>query len=944
MKRKLNSLVIAVVASVGLAAVPVARAGFGFVPGSASVTALNSNGTIDARAASHPYEFVAHFELNTDQEGEPIGGEIRSARALLPRGLYGNPEAVAPACSREQFGEGGGPKCPPDTQVGVLHATVVKGIGEVRGAVYNVKPPRGIAAELGFASGESGLIVLEYATVRADKEYRLQIATPSIPVGVTSVTETVWGTPADPSHDFERGPENAEGLPGRPPIKSTAPHEAYLTLPVECRHSPSTVFQADSVLEPGIFAETEAPNIDVAGNPVPMSDCESVPFEPQVAAAPSTRLASNPTGLGFELSLPNKGLTDPEAIAETQPEKVEVLLPEGVTLNPSAGEGLDGCPQAAYEAEQLDTPPGQGCPEASKLGSILIHSPVLSEPIEGSLYLAETYKNPFGTLFALYVVARGPGRGILVKQAGKVIPDPNTGRLLTIFEGLPPLPYADFHLHFREGGRAPLVSPPTCGEYQTTATLYPASEPDSPYTVSAPFGIEHGTDGGACPPGGVPAFSPRAIAGTNDNVAGSYSPFYLRIERGDGEQEITGFATQLPPGLSGNLNGVPFCSETAIQQAREQTGAEAETSPACPAASQIGHTVAEAGVGSVLARTPGRLYLGGPFEGAPFSVVSITSAKVGPFDLGTVVVHLPLRIDPLTAQVSIPSGPADQIPHIVKGVVIHLRAIRVYVDRERFMLNPTSCEAMQVGASVIGSGANFASPLDDQAANLAQHFQTADCSSLAFKPDFKVSVTGKSSRKNGVGLKVKLSYPQGSLGKAANIKSAKVDLPRQLPSRLSTLQKACTEKQFNANPAACPPASRVGTAVVHTPILPVALEGPAYFVSYGGAKFPELIIVLQGYGLTIDLHGETFISKKGITSSTFRSTPDQPFDSFELTLPQGPFSALAANGNLCTVKGGLKMPTALIGQNAATVRQNTRISVTGCPKKAKPHGSVRSTV
>ncbi len=582
--------------------------------------------------------------------------------------------------------------------------------------------------------------------------------------------------------------------------------------------------------------------------------------------------------------------------------------------------------------------------------------------------------HPGGSLLALYLLARVPNRGVMIKSPGLVEPDPQTGRLTTTFDELPPLPFSLATFQFNQGANAPLVTPPTCGNDTVQAQLTPWATPGrAPLEpLIPPFPISAN-----CPSGGTPPFAPQLSAGTENPNAGSYSPLVLRIARNDGEQEITGFSTQLPPGLTGNLSGVPFCSPAQIvaAQARSGTehgGAEEEASPSCPAASEIGHSLAGAGVGPVLVQAPGRLYLAGPYEGAPFSVVSITSAHVGPFDLGTVVVHLPLNIDPTTAQVSIPSGQADQIPHIIKGIVIHLREIRVWVNREKFMLNPTDCEPLSLSASVIGSGANFASPADDMAATVIDPFRVTACQALQFKPSFKVSTSGKTSRKNGASLHVTLAYPKAQQGTQANIRSVKVNLPKQLPSRLETLQKACLDSVFAANPAACPVASRVGFAKAITPILPVPLTGPAYFVSHGGAKFPELIVVLQGYGVTIDLHGETFISKAGITSSTFRTVPDQPVTSFELNLPQGPNSALAANGNFCsltktvlvkrkvtvrskgrkktvtrnvktTVPAPMLMPTAFTAQNGAVIKQNTPISVTGCPKqkKAKPKKKVR---
>ncbi|HWX88295.1 MAG TPA: hypothetical protein VNX67_08975, partial [Solirubrobacteraceae bacterium] len=303
-------------------------------------------------------------------------------------------------------------------------------------------------------------------------------------------------------------------------------------------------------------------------------------------------------------------------------------------------------------------------------------------------------------------------------------------------------------------------------------------------------------------------------------------------------------------------------------------------------------------------------------------------------DLGTVVIRFALRINPLTAQVEVDSSGSDAIPHIIRGIVVHVRDIRVYMDRPKFIVNPTSCNTMMIANTITGAGADFTNPADAYPVTVTSPFQAADCSNLAFKPVFNVSTSGKTSRSSGASLNVKLAYPSAPFGTQANIRSVKVDLPKQLPSRLTTLQKACPDSVFNADPAACSVASRVGRATAITPILPVPLEGPAYFVSHGGAKFPELIVVLQGYGFTIDLHGETFISKAGITSSTFRTVPDQPVTSFQLTLPQGKYSALAANGNLCNTK--LTMPTAFTAQNGTVIHQTTKITVTRCAKhKAK---------
>jgi hypothetical protein len=327
--------------------------------------------------------------------------------------------------------------------------------------------------------------------------------------------------------------------------------------------------------------------------------------------------------------------------------------------------------------------------------------------------------------------------------------------------------------------------------------------------------------------------------------------------------------------------------------------------------------------------------LTGPYEGAPFGLSIVTPVVAGPFNLGTNVVRAKIEVDPHTAQITVTtdaSGPYS-VPTILAGIPTDIRSINAVIDRQGFMFNPTNCDpASFSGTATSAEGAH---------ANLESHFQVGSCQSLKFKPDFTVSTAGKTSKANGASLDAKIVYPTEVPGanqasSQANIASVKVDLPKQLPSRLTTLQKACTAAQFEANPAGCPAASVVGHAKVITPILPVPLEGPAYFVSHGGEAFPSLIVVLQGYGVTVDLVGTTFISKAGITSSTFKTTPDVPFSSFELALPEGKYSALATNlpakddYSFCGQK--LAMPTAFTAQNGAVIHQSTPISVTGCAK------------
>jgi hypothetical protein len=931
-------------------------------------------GQIDARAGSHPYQLTTTFNLNQNaderdlEEREAGGKEVLARPPAMPRNLHfrlppgqlGN-ATVMPKCSATDFATYvlGSPNiCPPDTAIGVAVITIdeplhVPVLTEPV-PLFNLEPAFGEPARFGFEL--LGTPVILDTAVRSDKNgdygVTVNVSNTTQLVNFISSTVTFWGTPGDPSHNNARGWQcladqfwttgDHTGSPTEPcESPSQTKPAAFLTLPTDCAAPFASVVEGDSwtsLADPERkFLEPFGYSLQEAGATRGLIGCNELPFAPSMQVEPSTDKASAPSGLDFNLNFNDEGLSSETGLAQSQLKDTVVTLPEGFTIDPSAGVGLGGCTIADYERESVSSAPGAGCPNDSKLGTVEIESPLLAQKIHGSLYIAQPYENPFGepehghpggTLVAIYIVAKNPETGILVKLAGKVTPNPVTGQLTTSFLNNPQLPFDHFNFHFREGAQAPLITPSTCGTYTVNAQLTPWSAPMTSLTDTSSFTITKGFDGGACPAGGVPPFSPGIAAGTLNNNGGAFTPFYLHLTRTDAEQEIAGFSTNMPPGLTGDLTGIPFCPEASIEAARQKTGAQEEAEPSCPASTQIGHTLVGTGVGAVLAYVPGKVYFAGPFHGAPFSIVSITSAVVGPFDLGTVVLRFGLSIDPNTAQVSVSPTSSESIPTIIDGIVTHVRDIRVYIDRPNFILNPTSCNPLSIASTLnsdLGHSVTVSSP-----------FQDANCTNLAFKPAFKVSTSAKTSRRNGASLHVKLTYPTGALGKDANIRSVKVDLPKQLPSRLTTLQKACTAAQFNANPAGCPAASKVGYAKAITPLIPEPLQGPAYFVSHGGEAFPNLIIVLQGYGVTIHLVGDTFINEHtNITSSTFKTVPDQPVGSFELTLPHGPNSALAAVTNLCTVKGGLKMPTLFTAQNGATIKRSTPIAVTGCQKSHK---------
>jgi hypothetical protein len=471
-------------------------------------------------------------------------------------------------------------------------------------------------------------------------------------------------------------------------------------------------------------------------------------------------------------------------------------------------------------------------------------------------------------------------------------------------------------LHFFGGDRAPLGTPAACGAYTTTASIAPWSG-NQPAESSSTFNIVSGPDGSACQ--SPLLFSPELTAGSTNIQAGAFTPFTTTMSRQDGQQNLQSIVLHMPPGLSGLLSGVKLCPEPQADQGL------------CGPQSEIGETTVSVGLGGdPFSVKGGKVFITEGYEGAPYGLSIVNPAKAGPYDLekntpcDCVVVRARIEVDPTTAALTISTdntGPY-KIPTILGGIPLQIKHVNVLINRPGFTFNPTNCNPMSITGTLTSTqGATSA---------LSVPLQVTNCAVLGFKPAFSVTTNGKTSRAKGASLHVKLAYPKAPFGSQANISKVKVDLPKQLPSRLTTLQKACPDSTFNQNPAVCPPESRVGMATATTPLLPVPLSGPAYFVSHGGAKFPELVIVLSGYGTTIQLHAETFISKTGITSSTFKTIPDAPVGTFELTLPQGKYSALAAPSNLC--KATLKMPTVFTAQNGAMIKQSTPITVTGCPK------------
>jgi hypothetical protein len=916
---------VTVAAAVSLVASASAMAGFGFLPGNNGfeVSLTNTDGSPATRAGAHPYAMTVNFNVNSvfspAIEARVPVGDIKELEVGLPAGVVVNPKSTPTRCTEQallhsevdEIDEA----CPLSSVIGVTRSFT----GPITNSspVYNMVPPVGEAAELGFiVKGTVAVHIL--SKIRTGTDSGISSITPGLgQVYLLGNKLTLWGDPSDPIHDPERGfcdystvkedeaKQDAETGKHIDLCHVEPNNEPLLTLPTSCTGALQSSISVDSWQEPEVFVNDSNETLGMTG-------CDKLRLSPSFTAVPDTVQADTPTGLTFDLNTPQEGLVAKHALAAPDLRTTTVTLPAGVAINPGQAAGLVAC-QPSETGVGTTAPPS--CPAASKVGTVEITTPLLDNKFFGNVYVLPS--NPPN----LELLVGASAEGINIKLVGQVHLDPVTGQLTTTFANTPQLPFSDLKLSFSGGAQAALTTPTHCGVYTTVGDFVPWSSPESPDAITeGSFAITSGPAGSPCP-GSVLPFSPSMIAGATTDQAGGFTNFSLLLQRADGQQRINSLQFKTPEGLLGMISKVPLCEEP---QAAQGT---------CSSASQIGHTVVAAGPGPYPLVVPGPnqapapIYLTGGYKGAPYGLSIAVPVIAGPFNLGTVVVRSKIEVDPHTTELTVTTDP---LPSILDGVPTDLRTINAVIDRPGFMFNPTDCNPRAF------SGTAFS--VEGAQAPISSHFQVGSCRSLQFKPNFKVSTSGKTSRANGASLDAKILYPTGVLpanqaSSQSNVASVKVDLPKQLPSRLTTLQRACPVAVFDTNPAGCPKESVVGSATAVTPVLPVQLSGPAYFVSHAGESFPQLIIVLQGYGVTVNVVGDTFISKAGITSSTFKQVPDVPITSFELKLPQGKFSALAANGNLCKTK--LKMPTAFTGHNGAVIHQNTPIAVTGCAKVKK---------
>jgi hypothetical protein len=908
--------------------------GFGFTPGTVLGDAFDSaapDATPVRQAASHPFEarinFQANLKLGEDVQDPVFGdlfytvpaGDIKTLIARFPPGFLGDPQAV-PQCDQLLLGESGPDgkgDCPANTQVGSIDLFTSQGkrLTDVNSLldvpVYNLKPEPGVVAELGFHNVSVPVVIKitldptdHYAvvgTIENTTEFQL----------VRAAQLTLWGVPADPAHDPLRlDPTITDPTAAMDQPFTGASVKPFLTIPSLCGVPAHIELRADSWEDPGAFTPT------ASGGTITLTGCDDprFAFHPTISVQPDALTPNTPTGLDVDLSVPQRDDTvaDPSsatdlyaqngqdaAIATPPLLNASVTLPEGMRVSPSSADGLLGCSPTQIGLGTNDDPT---CPDASKIGTLSIDTPLLPDPLTGAVYLATQNDNPFDSLLAIYLVAKGPG--VLVKIPGKVAPNPVTGQLTATFQQTPPLPFSRLRVHFNDGPRAPLVTPSTCGAKTTTAQLQ-AWNPGLTADASDAFTISADGHGAPCAGAG---FDPSFSAGTSDSVAGKDSPLVTKFGRGDRDAELSAIDVTLPKGLLGRIASTTLCADAP---------ANAGT---CGAESMVGGVTVAAGAGSnPFYITDGRVFITGPYKGAPYGLSIVVHAKAGPLDLGDVVVRAQVQVDRTTAALRIVSDP---LPTILAGIPLQIRLVNVKIDRPGFTFNPTSCTPTSASARLTAT--------DGQAASKSSRFQVGGCAALPFAPQLSLTIGGK--RHTRAGVTTSLAATVRMAPGQANIGGVAVTLPSTLNARLPVIRRACSLADFYAG--RCTSATQVGTAVAVTPLLRDPLRGPVYFVKNPARVLPDMMVALRGQ-VDVDLTGKVSIPGGKRLATNFDTVPDVPITSFTLRIVSGGNGPVGIVRNLCTAKGKAA-PAQLTfhAQSGKVLERSQRVHVVGCAKSS----------
>jgi hypothetical protein len=907
---------------------------FGIVPGSWVADFYEADGVTPVRrSGAHPDLSTFSFDFNSipvglSQDGEPQKGAVGSVRHVkvdLPPGFVGNPSAVG-ECTPVQLTAF---ECPASSMIGRADITVFPPTNTTRfnfsSPVYNMAHPLGVIADLAFGVLTRPIHVK--VSLDPANQYAIQTTTSDIieTLRPFSTKVTIWGVPADPTHDSEIGES------GRRRGHTDHAIQPFLTVPSQCGVNSRMKFSRyDSWQETGVFG----PDVfyDLPGQ---QTDCDKPRFEPDVAIVPTGKQANSPTGLDVHVKVPQN--ENPYGLATPPVKRFTVSLPDGMSFSPSFADGLQGC---SLRQIGLGTNDPVQCPDASRIGEVELHTPLLPKPAEGSMFLASQGDNPFGSLFALYLVLHDTEqRGALIKIPGKIEVDPVTGKITTIFDDTPQFPFDDLTLKFRSGPRAPLVNPPSCGTKTIGVEVASYAQPNNPVDVSNTYQVSEGPNGTACPPDSARRpFHPQMSGGTVNPSAGTYSPFLFRLSREDQEQELSQVTTVLPPGLVAKIAGIPACPDAAIASisTAEGAGTAERDRSACPAASQIGTVSAGLGAGPGPNYFPGKVYLAGPYKGAPLSLAVVAPGLAGPFDLGNVVVRAAIRVNPVTTQVTAVSDP---FPTILHGVLLRVRDVRLRVDRPGTTLNPTSCSRMSVDGRVTGVGGSLLTTADDSFFAASNPFQAADCASLGFKPNLALRLIGGTKRGSHPKLKATLTFPRS--GSYSNIAKASVALPHSEFLDQAHIRTVCTRVQFAANQ--CPAASIYGSAKAVTPLFGTPLEGPVYLRSSSN-PLPDLVVALKGPAsqpIEVDLSGRVDSINGGIRNS-FDVVPDAPVSSFTLDLLGGKKGLLVNSTNLCAKVNRAKVKFTAHSGKAITLRPALQNSCKKSPRKNKKQKAERA--
>jgi hypothetical protein len=924
-------LVISIFPATGAHAAHPAQGNFGL--SEFDVEFAPSPGEPPMRAGSHPAAMTISLGANLDGAGIPEGW-LRDIVVKQIQGLVGDTTAY-PRCSNTDFLdiEEGLSACAVDTQVGINAVEANEPDIWTLSPIYNLAPPPGVLVRLGFTAALANVVVDVGLTT--DPPYRAVGASRNTSqlAKVLANKLQLWGDPSDPEHDELRGKCGVgavsvepgedfdfEGFGESCPIPPRS--RPFLTLPTDCSAPLATDYEVLSW-----EGESESGSIlthDESGAPAPFNDCASLKFEPSISAQPTSRAAQSPTGLDVSLDVADEGLISVGGRAQSSIREVVFTLPQGMTANPSVAEGLEVCSEQDLREETLQAVPGEGCPQASKIGSLEVESPLIGEPLKGALYQATPHANlADDSLIAFYLVFKNPGLGVIVKQAVKVEPDPRTGQLKATSSDIPQLPFSSFRLHFREGGRSPLVTPSQCGTYTAEAVLTPWSG-TAPVTATSSFQIASGPGGGPCPPGGTPPFEPGFEAGSENNAAGAFSPFVMRLTRRDGDQDLTRFDATLPRGVVAKLAGVDKCPDAQIAVAKAKTGKAELDSPSCPLNSRIGTVQAGAGVGSQLTYVPGSIYLAGPFGGAPLSAVAVVPAVAGPFDVGTVVYRQAIRVNPRTGEVSADGGSSDPLPHILAGIPVPVRDVQVHIERSGFTLNPTSCNPFETKAALWGAGADPFSSSDDSHVARRSPFQAASCASLGFKPKLSLRLKGGVKRGSHPEFRALYKPRPGD----ANLEGLVLRFPRSAFLDQAHIRTICTRVQYAAK--SCPSGSVYGQVRAFTPLLSEPLEGPVYLRS-SDHDLPDVVFSLHGI---VDFEAVIRVdSKKGGIRTTLTEAPDAPIDKVVVSMQGGRKGLIVNSTDLCTAKH--RANVTLDAQNGKRLKGRPLVQATCGKQKSK---------